>query len=206
MKQTLDVLVIESHPRAATLAVAELEAAGHRIHRCYAEGQHGFPCRAVSRPGSCPIDGNIDVALVVRPRVAPRPTGLEAGVGCVIRAGIPIVEDGPDILDPFEPWIDRRINGPSDAVRACREAADAADGPIRARIKDRIRRVATAARIEPSAIRCRLERNGPSLDVHLYLPATAAKGVEQALAVRVLDAVRSVGQTFGNVDVHVHRS
>ena len=43
-----------------------------------------------------------------------------------------------------------------------------------------------------------------SLDVHLELPTTVTRGLEQALAVRVLDAVRSDARTYGKVDVHIH--
>jgi hypothetical protein len=54
-------------------------------------------------------------------------------------------------------------------------------------------------------VQCRIEETGHRLDVHLDLPTAVTRGMEQALAVRVLDAVRSSGRTFGNVDVHVHR-
>jgi hypothetical protein len=49
-------------------------------------------------------------------------------------------------------------------------------------------------------VACRFETDGSRLRVVLAGPAVAHR-VEQALAVRVLDAVRVVPRTFGPVDV-----
>jgi hypothetical protein len=47
---------------------------------------------------------------------------------------------------------------------------------------------------------CAVERSGPRILVHLAGPAiTPAR--QRALSVRVLDAVRSIGRTYGQVDV-----
>lgn len=119
----LDVLVVESLPRAAAAAAEALTAAGHTVHRCYDDGVPGFPCYAVAGPGACPLDHHVDVALVVRRRVDPRPTVFERGVACALRAGVPVVEQGPDLLDPFAPWIEQRLTDRDDVVDACRRAA-----------------------------------------------------------------------------------
>ena len=47
---------------------------------------------------------------------------------------------------------------------------------------------------------CRVERQGSNMIVRLSGPAISEMR-RQALAVRVLDAVRSVGRTYGHVDV-----
>jgi hypothetical protein len=131
MAQTLDVLVMESHPHAADEAEAALVAAGHRVHRCHEPGGHGFPCVGVIDPAACPLDRGVDVALLVRRRVAPRPTPWEGGVSCVIRAGVPLVEAGPDVLDPFERWVVARSDG--DVGQACRRALEAGRSSARMR-------------------------------------------------------------------------
>jgi hypothetical protein len=49
-------------------------------------------------------------------------------------------------------------------------------------------------------VSCRLDRHGPNVTVHLAGPAIT-KMRRHAVAVRVLDAVRSMGCTYGHVDV-----
>jgi len=201
----MDVLVVESHPHAADLAVDALEEVGNRVHRCYDEDSRGFPCRGVVELASCPLTGSIDVALVVRLRINPRPTRLEDGVRCAIRAGIPIVEDGTEVLDPYAPWISERLPHGADVVQACQLATSGALEPLSSSIHERIAALLTSGAIDRDRVQCRIEETGHRLDVHLDLPTAVTRGMEQALAVRVLDAVRSSGRTFGNVDVHVHR-
>ena len=50
MTNDLDVLVIESQPRIAANAVEALEAAGHRVHRCYDDEDGHGPCRGLASP------------------------------------------------------------------------------------------------------------------------------------------------------------
>ena len=202
--KTLDVLVVESHPHAADNAAAALERAGHRVHRCHDTDSSGFPCRGVVDAASCPINGPIDVALVVRRRINPRPTRFEDGVSCAIRTAIPIVEDGSEILDPFTPWISQRLRPNGDVVAACMLASATSLDPLYEHIHERIAVLLASAAIDPATVGCRIESDVNRLDVHLQLPIAVSRGVEQALAVRVLDAVRDTGRTFGKVDVHVH--
>ncbi|MGK2950719.1 MAG: hypothetical protein ACSLFP_19265 [Acidimicrobiales bacterium] len=204
MADPLDVLVIESSPHAADLATADLVAAGHRVHRCHDHESRGFPCVGVAEPGSCPLDQSVDVALIVRPRVSPRPTQLEGGVSCALRVGVPIVEQGPEVLDPFAPWVSRRVDVGDDLSAAIYRAVHDGFAPLRELIRTRIAPLTSALGVHPAAVGCRIERAGMSLDVHLDLPSPASPALSQALAVRVLDAVRSMGRTAGNVDVFVH--
>jgi hypothetical protein len=51
---------------------------------------------------------------------------------------------------------------------------------------------------------CRIEPLATRLDVTFDLPVTVTPSVKQALAVRVLDAVRGAGRTYGAVQVSVH--
>jgi len=202
MTRPLDVLVIESHPGVAASAVHALETAGHHVHRCYDDDSLGFPCRAVVDPAECPLARHTDVALLVRGRVAPRPTELEQGASCALRAGVPLVEQGPDALDPFEPWLAARVD--ESVVATCEAASDAALGELRREILRLAAAILSNAEIPASRARCRVEPGATRLRVRFDLPAAVAPGVKQALAVRVLDAVRGAGRTFGPVEVTVH--
>lgn len=205
MTRSLDVLVLESRDGVATEAARSLEAAGHRVHRCHEPGDRGFPCRGVTEPNGCPIDGHVDVALLVRGRVTPRPTPLEDGVSCAVRAGIPIVEEGSDLLDPFDPWITDRVRADGDVAMACALAADRALDPLRESIRAKIGPLLTAAGIAPATVGCDVDPDGSSLQVHLDVPVEVDRSLEQAIGVRVLDAVRGFHQTFGSVHVLVHQ-
>ena len=204
MTTTLDVLLLESQSRAGDAASAVLEAAGHRVQRCFDEPSFGFPCRGMLDPRECPVERPVDVALLVRRRVAPRPTPYEGGVRCAIRAGVPIVEYGTELFDPYAPWVGTRIESIADVVPACVAAAQQTLAPLRRAITDQIRALLDAAEVDREAVRQIIDTNGPSMVVHLHLPAPVSRSLEQALAVRVLDAVRSHGRTLGSIDVAIH--
>jgi len=201
----LDVMLIESRPGVAGRTAQALEEAGCRVHRCHEPGEPSFPCAALVDPGSCPIDGHVDVALLVRPRIAPRPSAIEDGAICAIRAGIPVVEQGTDVLDPFAPWLTLRTHRDGDALAACVKAVEFADAPLRREILQRTARLFEAAGISPVDVTVRTVRVGTGLEIHLDLPAPATRGLQHALAVRALDAVRAMrDRTVGRTDVHVH--
>lgn len=206
MRQQLDVLLVQSNRGAADDAVAALAAAGHRVHQCYDDDARGFPCRGVVESSACPLDGPIDVVLSVRRRLNPWPTGLEGGVVCAIRAGLPVVEQGADETGPFTPWVTQRITPHDDVVGACVAAVATVEQGLAAEIRLRIARVVVATDIDPSTVTCWTEGDSTGLDVHVGVPGRLPRGVEQAIAVRTLDAVRSSGRTYGRVDVHVHDS
>lgn len=201
MAERLDVMVLESAPHAADAAVDQLEAAGHRAHRCHPPRARPFPCVGITDPPACPVVAGAEalVALLVRPRVTPRPTPFESGVRCAIRAGLPIVEDGPEILDAYERWVTARAGG-NDVARALLVTSRSAHRPLEQAIGERIAAVLHAAAIDASSVVCRVERDGPRLHVRLTGPEVDWR-VKHALAVRVLDAIRSSGRTYGSVDV-----
>jgi hypothetical protein len=201
MTHTLEILVIESHRGAAAAAVHDLEAAGHHVRRCHDEDSPGFPCRGVIDPAHCPLARHADVVLLVRGRVAPHPTPLEQGATCAIRAGIPLVEAGSAALDPFEDWLAARVD--DDVVVTCEAASDAALGELRREILRLVGPVLFAAGIATDRTVCRLEPEATRLEVSFDLPVTVTPAVRQALAVRVLDAVRTSGRTYGPVRVSV---
>jgi hypothetical protein len=202
MTKPLDVLVIESHPGAAAEAWRALEAAGHHVFRCYDDDTNGFPCLGVIDPAECPLARRTDVALLVRLRVAPRPSALEQGATCAIRAGVPLVEAGPEPLDPFEPWLAARVD--DNVVATCEAASDTAIGELRREILRLVAPILFSAGIVTSQALCRIEPEATRLHVQFDLPAAVTTAVKQALAVRVLDAVRGAGRTYGPVHVSVH--
>lgn len=204
MTRPLDVLIIESHRGAAAAAARALEAAGHATSRCHDDDSHGFPCRGVIDPADCPLDEHPDVALLVRQRIAPRPTPLEHGVSCAIRAGVPLVEVGPDTLDPYEPWLAARVEVGADVVPTCEAVGGAALDDLRRAILRVASPLLAGLGLSPHEVACRVEPDAARLHVHFDVPLVVGPGVEQALAVRVLDAVRTAGRTYGAVGVSVH--
>lgn len=196
---TFDVLVVESTTGAAAQETTALEAAGHRVHRCHEPDEPGFPCRAVSGAGPCPLDEGIDVGLLVRRGIAPRPTDHEQGVGCIIRAGVPLVEEGSAILDPYEGYVTRRILG-DDVSATCAAAVDDSFVPLRAAIRSRIARLMAGAGHDAEDVTIDIRRKGNDLRVDLTGPPVP-EPVRQAIGVRVLDALRGERRTFGTVDV-----
>jgi hypothetical protein len=206
MVTTLDVLVIESHPGAADRTATALTHAGHRIHRCYGPGERGFPCRGVRDPTLCPLEQGVDVAVLVRPHLASRPTALESGVSCALRARVPLVEKGPEALDPFAPWVRARVaestgaGTGADIVDACVEAAETTYGELVDRIRRRTLRTMAVAAARPGPLDCAVERRGRSLHVSLSGPPVG-KDVEHALAIRVADAVRAEHLPHTTLDI-----
>jgi hypothetical protein len=198
MTKTLDVLVMETRGHYADTSVAELEQAGHRVHRCFGPEDKGFPCRGVTAPDACPVDQGVDVALVVRPRVVPQATPLESGVSCALRAGVPVVEQGQGTLDPFESWITRRVDE-GGLVAACEEAVLTGWSALRDRIERRATRLLAGTAWE-GPIGCAVERDGRRLKVRLSGPPLD-EAVVHALSVRALDAVRAEGHRHQEIDV-----
>lgn len=198
------MLLLENRPGVGVTEQAALEAAGHRVHRCHEVTDDGFSCVGMVGDRRCPLDDAIDVALLVRRGVSPRPTPLEDGVRCATRHDVPIVEHGPDALDPFAPWIAHRVGLGEDVVDECVIAADRADEPLRRAVQDRIGPVLAAAGLRPDDVVCDIEPIGSLLVVHVDVFTDVDARLEQAIAVRVLDAVRDCGRTHGQVSVQVH--
>jgi hypothetical protein len=206
MREPLDILVMQSQPHTDDGAIEALEAAGHRVHSCHDDDSTGFPCRGAVDRGACPVDLDLDVALLMRRGVQPQASPLEAGATCAIRADVPIVELGTDLLDPFAPWITRRITSAAEALEACEEVAVRNRDPLRRAIQEKIAALLGAAGIDPATVECTIQGGRAALEVHLDLPDPVGLRLEHALAVRVLDAVRASGRTYGQIDVSVSPS
>jgi len=203
---TLDVLLLEAGPGDGAPDARQLEEAGHRVHRCFdAAGTIGSvhpsgwaPCRALTE-GACPLDGPIDVALLARRGVSPRPGPREAGVRCAVRSGVPIVEDGGDLLDPFAQWITCRTAG-ADVVDACERAAAEAFAPVRERLRAGCARLLAGHDVAPDQIQAAFDVDRDRLVVRLSGPPLPSV-VQRALADKARDAVQGMVRTFRTIDV-----
>lgn len=201
MTHAIDVLVLGDV--ASDDAAVVLAEHGHRVHRCHEVGEPAFPCVGVTDPGSCPLVGTIDVALLVRRGIQPRPLAEEAGAACAIRAGIPIVEDGLDVHDPYASWITARVGIDRDLVTECLLAAETKHDELRALIIDRIGRLVGGVGVDPTDVVCHVESEPAGIRVDLTVPVPIERSLQQAIAVRVLDAVRATPRNHGQVNVDV---
>jgi hypothetical protein len=163
---------------------------------------------ALDTDGRCPIDGGIDVVVLVRAPLEAVATHLETGALCARRAGIPIVEQGPEHPDPWSTWVEVRLDHDSDDLGLiAAAAAGRADAPVRAAICRTLAPLLQAAGMDHTAITCRIERVGTGMAVHVALPMPADARLRSAIGVRVLDALRATAtRTLGSVDVYVHPS
>lgn len=199
---TLDVLLLESRPGDAAHAGTLLADAGHRVHRCWEDGvptrNGGFaPCTALTG-GTCPLDDGIDVALVVRSGVEPRAGDPEVGVRCALRARVPVVEDGADLLDPFAPWLAARVG--DDVVGTCEAAARDALAPSAATVRDGLAPLLAAEGLGPDAVDVALEAAGDHLTVRLHGPDVPPR-LRQALSVRAVALLPPRSRPSSRVDV-----
>jgi hypothetical protein len=142
------------------------------------------------------------VALIVRSRDALSPTALEQGAACAIRAGVPLVEAGPAALDPYEPFLAARAG--DDIVSTCKAASEGALDDLRGAILRLVAPTLASAGIPTGQTVCRVEPAATRMQVTFDLPVAVTPAVKQAVAVRVLDAVRCAPRTYGPVQVSVH--
>ena len=124
MIRRLDILMFESHPHAGDDTTAALEADGHTVLHCYEDPERAFPCRGLKSLDGCPLDDHVDVGVLVQRGRNPLPTELEGGVRCAIRAGLPIVETGAGMFDPFGPWVSKRVRIGGDVAQACGDVVE----------------------------------------------------------------------------------
>jgi hypothetical protein len=193
-------MLVESRSGAGDAACNALRAAGCRVHRCGAPDEEGtvVPCRAIDDPDTCPISIGVDVALVVRPQTAPT-GGVEPGLTCALRAGVPVVEEGPSRFDPYV----RRTTtcSSNDVVETCRQAVVESRRPL----QDRLACVTEPIvgddvelrwSIDLTPDRAHLVGHGPPIDARL----------RNRVAVRAIDAVRGSPFARPRIDVSYRSS
>lgn len=201
--ETLDVLLIEDRPGAATDDADALEAAGHRVHRCFDHSDRSAPCRVLDGQ-PCPVDGGLDVALVVRRGVVTRPTPYEAGVSCALRAGVPLVEDGTDERDPYTRFLSGRVTG--DPVAECEAVVERSRARLRDEMRGLVATLAAAGGLDemldhgPGAFDLEEEGSRHHLRLTIVGPDVPTR-FRNRLAVRLLDVARRHRPSGAQVDV-----
>lgn len=200
------VLVVESDRRTADKAVTDLQAAGHRVVRCHETDLPAFPCNALCDKGTCPIETQqgVDVVLDYRARPYPKPTAFEDGVSCSLRHHIPLVVAGTSALNPFDKWT-TAIASDDDIVSACERAAalpvERLAAPARAEVRRRLALQPAVAEQSDVVV----HRSNGRIDAKIFLPDDA-DDIDGPLAVAVGGVLRVHDQFASSVNVAVERS
>jgi hypothetical protein len=187
----MEVLVVESEPHAADVAIVQLEGLGHQVKRCHEPetGTQSFPCIGLAS-GHCPLDEDeIDVVLTVRGASHPNPTPLEDGITCALRRRLPVVVSGCTELNPFARFGVTVAEGgvPSACERVVTDRRADYEAVARTALVSTLRYRDLPTHAADVVIR----RIGGEVQVSLHLPAGATKLVCDMAAVRVAGALRS---------------
>lgn len=196
----MDVLVTESMRGAARVAVEQLEAAGHRVHRCHEDGSATFPCAGLT--SECPLDATpIDLVLAIREAVRPSPAPGEDGVTCGLRHRIPVAVTGQTLMNPFESFGAEPVAG--DLVAAVERIAAAGRPAHEQRADVVLRQTLEAAGCgsAPSAVSVR--REGGRLRVRIAVSDTVPQRTREVVAVRVVGRLREFDPHAAGIDVDV---
>jgi hypothetical protein len=196
----MEILVTESIAGAAQTASEQLEAAGHRVHRCHADAETAFPC--VGLVSECPLDGeSVDLVLAVRPRVQTRPTDDEIGITCGLRRRIPVAIAGQTLMNPFGAFGAEAIDG--DLVDECERIA-ASRRPGHEAVAVEVARTALAASgyaTEPSDVS--VQRIDGRLRVRVFVPEEVPEPAREIVAVRVVGRLRAFDPYAAGIDIGV---
>lgn len=196
----MDILVTESNGGTASEAVADLEAAGHRVHRCHAPSAPAFPCLGLV--SGCPLeDGTIDLVVAARDHVRPTATPTEDGVTCGLRRGIPVAVVGQPLMNPFEPFGAVAVTG--DLVSACERIARSRRGAYEEVAIATVRQSLAYEDIPSDRVAVSVERIDGRLRVEVKVPVEVPEPVRQHLAVRVVGRLREYDRHVAGIDIGV---
>lgn len=198
-------LLLESSSGAGAGAAAALSAAGHQVTRCHEPDAPPFPCVELSSPGSCPLHGSTaaDVALVVRAPSDTLPTAGESGIGCAIRAGIPVVMLAGSSSNPFEGWtVPVEVDDP---VAACEAALRAGQDEVAEPLKAEVVRFLAAAGAPADGVEVQVSRDGDRAHVVVTLPSGVTIDPE-AVAPRVHARYREGRSLAQVVEISVQKT
>lgn len=200
------VLVVESDRHAADAAAVDLQAAGHHVLRCHEDDLPAFPCNALCDAGTCPIedDASVDVVLDYRTRPYPRPTAFEDGVSCALRHHIPLVVAGTSALNPFDKWTTAISASDDRIVETCERAAQQPIERLAAPARAEVRRRLVAQGVVADTADVVVRRSGGQLDAIVHIPQEAGE-VDDALAVAVAGVLRALNRHASRVNVAVER-
>jgi hypothetical protein len=199
------VLVLESDRHSADRSIAALQEAGHEVVRCHEHGMPAFPCNALCDGGTCPLETEegVDVVLDWRAHPYPWPTAFEDGTSCAARRCIPIVVAGAVEFNPFDKWTTVVANQES-VVETCERAATEPIESIAVAARRKVRQLLARDPLVAEATDVIVTRKAGGLEAVVVLPEEADE-VEAALAVGVAGAVRTRDRWTPRVDVCVRR-
>ena len=179
----MDVLVIESTPGIAATLEHRLVRDGHQVLSC--NDSHGGPCAGVDADVECPLTNHVDVAVLARPRGAPR-TLNEMGSVCAMRHRVPLVTLHPG--DEFGP-------GPSTEI-----AAAVARRAVEASYEAAVRR-----QVGHSVDDITVQREYQRIHVTITVEKTMSALAIRRLVDRVRQTVRAYDPHTPTVDISVMR-
>lgn len=177
--------VLLLHDVTPDAAVADvLVASGHDLVRCSEPGQPGFPCAGLD--GACPLDGTVDVTVVVHDRPTTEIGPGEVGVVCSFRDAVPVVLAGNHAHSPFGGQCAAVAESVDDVPAACERAVAAAA----ARANEYV-----SAFVGTSAV---VSRRGDAVKVLLDPPATGRHTVRaHQAAARLFPSARTIDVSTG---------
>jgi len=196
----MNVLVNEAEPGAADHAIELLEAAGHRVLRCHERGDAPFPCAALGSNSTCPLHHpGVDVAVTVRQHPRSRPSLLEDGIACALRARVPVVVSGEVLLNPYEELGAEIVEG--EHVVGGTERIAVAPSPNHSAIATDALRRATHSHTGEVIASVRRSRSGLHVELEA-LPTVDQAAVKQAVP-RVIAALRAYDRDAPRIDVTI---
>jgi hypothetical protein len=110
-----------------------------------------------------------------------------------------VVEDGDDLLDPFAPWVDRRV-ADGDVVAACEAAARDAYAPVLARLRELVAPLLAGTGVGADEVTAVFDADDGALVVRLAGPAVPRE-TAQAIGDRAVQALRAGPRRHRTVDV-----
>jgi hypothetical protein len=195
----MHVLVMESSPGAAQVAISDLEQAGHQVHRCHEVGDRPFPCVGLAS-GACPLEtAPIDVVVTVRdhPRVQPSP--IEDGVVCALRRRVPVVVAGQPLMNPFEAL--GAVASAEDVVAACETVARGPQAGHTNCARAALDEVLELHGLDPAQGEVSVSRAEGRLGVHIRVDPAVPETVRRMAAVRITGGLRSYDPYAAGIDV-----
>ena len=110
-------LLVESEPGIGRSVSDHLIAAGVDVRRCRPDGAVDYACEGMPTGHGCPLDeAGTDAAVAVRSPAGGPLTHLEAGVGCALRLGVPVMVVGGTEGAAYLPWVSGEASGPRDLI------------------------------------------------------------------------------------------
>jgi hypothetical protein len=195
----MDVLFSHTSTPGAVAAAEDLERRGHRVVVCHPDG--GSACVGLTG-GVCPLDADaVDAAVAIRPVGAGSSPGLDDGIICAARRGIPVVVGGDPTDNPFGPWTAAEEEGSRIALTV--ETVVRTPDPGLSLVATHALRVCLERHGLPLGdAHADVRRRDASLDVTLLNVGDADRRTLAAAGVRVAGALRAADQWARRIDVH----